>query len=221
VLFAVTQQWDLLFGQDISIQRHLSHTPVDAVRVFHANLIRGFAVAVGQFVARPVYGNAGGDWTGCIADQYGINGNISEDPLFCDAENGDFTIRDDYSPCAPANNPECGLIGALGVDCIPILGVGDSLTPLAIHLEQAFPNPFNPSTTIRFSLPVTQAVRLNVYAVDGKHIAALVNEQRPPGPHSVTWNGTDDNGQPAASGTYVYRLEAGEFVEAKRLTLVH
>jgi len=63
-----------------------------------------------------IYGNEGGDWVDCIADQYGVNGNICEDPLFCDPENGDFTIRGD-SPCAPDYNPECGLIGAWPVGC--------------------------------------------------------------------------------------------------------
>lgn len=63
-----------------------------------------------------VYGNAGGDWTGCIADQYGINGNIGEDPLFCGMAAGDYTI-DAASPCAPEHSGSCGLIGALPMGC--------------------------------------------------------------------------------------------------------
>ena len=65
-----------------------------------------------------VYGNVDGDWVGCIADQYGVDGNLSEDPLFC----GDLNPEEPYtlhasSPCAPENNSECGLIGAWGVGC--------------------------------------------------------------------------------------------------------
>jgi hypothetical protein len=65
-----------------------------------------------------LFGNAGGDWVGTIADQYGVNGNICEDPLFCDPENGDFTLQE-CSPCAPFSppNPECDLIGAWPVGC--------------------------------------------------------------------------------------------------------
>jgi predicted outer membrane repeat protein len=65
-----------------------------------------------------VFGNAGGDWVGTIADQYGVDGNICEDPLFCDPENGNFQL-DAASPCAPFSspNPECGLIGAWPVGC--------------------------------------------------------------------------------------------------------
>ncbi|MCK4871421.1 MAG: right-handed parallel beta-helix repeat-containing protein [Phycisphaerales bacterium] len=62
-----------------------------------------------------IYGNEGGDWVGCIEDQYSINGNICEDPLFCDPENGDYHIMD-TSPCAPAQSG-CGLIGTLDVGC--------------------------------------------------------------------------------------------------------
>ena len=72
-----------------------------------------------------VFGNAGGDWVGTIADQYGVDGNICEDPLFCDPENGDFRL-DAESPCAPFSpaNPECDLIGAWPVGC-----GGTSVTP--------------------------------------------------------------------------------------------
>ena len=65
-----------------------------------------------------VFGNERGDWVGCIAGQQGVDGNISEDPLFCDAPNGDFTLRID-SPCAPAHSGGCGLIGVLPVGCGP------------------------------------------------------------------------------------------------------
>ena len=63
-----------------------------------------------------LYGNVGGDWIDCVAGFAGIDGNLCEDPLFCGAPTGDFSI-DAASPCAPANAPECGLIGALDVGC--------------------------------------------------------------------------------------------------------
>ena len=62
-----------------------------------------------------LFGNAGGDWVGCIAGQAGQNGNISADPRFCDAPAGDFTLHGD-SPCAPEQSG-CGLIGAWPVAC--------------------------------------------------------------------------------------------------------
>ncbi len=88
--------------------------------------VRGSAIESFSTGAAPVltccdlFGNEGGDWTGRIADQYGINGNISADPLLCDPKAGDLTLRED-SPCAPFSppNPECGLIGACPVGCAP------------------------------------------------------------------------------------------------------
>jgi predicted outer membrane repeat protein len=67
-----------------------------------------------------IFGNGEGDWTGNIMDQYGINGNISEDPLLCDSENGDLGLREG-SPCAPFSPPneESDLIGAWPVGCAP------------------------------------------------------------------------------------------------------
>ncbi|MFC1475610.1 SBBP repeat-containing protein [Candidatus Zixiibacteriota bacterium] len=64
-----------------------------------------------------VYGNAGGDWIGCLAGQEGINGNFSADPLFCNVAIGDVGLADESSPCRPANN-ECGvLVGAMDLEC--------------------------------------------------------------------------------------------------------
>ncbi|MCK4547315.1 MAG: right-handed parallel beta-helix repeat-containing protein [Candidatus Eisenbacteria sp.] len=66
-----------------------------------------------------VYGNEGGNWTGCIAGQHGVDGNFSECPLFCDSQNGDFHLQN-CSPCAVGNHPDgcdCGLIGAYDVGC--------------------------------------------------------------------------------------------------------
>ena len=65
-----------------------------------------------------VYRNAGGDWTGSLAHQYGVNGNICQDPLFCWDENADapYTLHGG-SPCAPEHNPACGLVGAGDVGC--------------------------------------------------------------------------------------------------------
>lgn len=65
-----------------------------------------------------VFGNSGGDWTGCIAGQYGVDGNVSVDPLFCAEQNPNdpYTLHAN-SPCAENNNPECGRIGARGIGC--------------------------------------------------------------------------------------------------------
>ncbi len=70
-----------------------------------------------NFSCTDIYGNAGGDWVGCIADQLGTRGNFTADPAYCDPPSGDLRLRSE-SPCAPANSPGgCGLVGALPVAC--------------------------------------------------------------------------------------------------------
>jgi hypothetical protein len=91
----------------------------------------------------------------------------------------------------------------------------DAGLPKVFALEQNYPNPFNPSTTIRYQLPVASEVKLEVYDVLGKKIATLVNERQSAGSYQVVWNASG-----LSSGTYFYRLQAGTFVETKKMMLV-
>ena len=91
------------------------------------------------------------------------------------------------------------------------------VTELPDHfaLSQNYPNPFNPSTVIRYQLPAAGSVRLVVYDMLGREVAVLVNETKNAGVHHVTF---DAGG--LASGVYLYRLQAGDFVQARKLMLV-
>lgn len=97
--------------------------------------------------------------------------------------------------------------------------VGDA--PTAFHLAPAYPNPFNPSTTIAYDLPQAAAVHLTVYDLRGRIVRSLrggVNEAA--GSHQAIWNGCDDQGHPVAGGVYMYRLRAGDFNALKSMALV-
>jgi len=87
--------------------------------------------------------------------------------------------------------------------------------PTEYQLFQNYPNPFNPSTTIRYSLPKTANVSLRIFNTLGQEIAALVNEERVAGCYLLQWNAN------VPSGMYFYRLRAGEFVETKKMVLLH
>jgi hypothetical protein len=87
--------------------------------------------------------------------------------------------------------------------------------PSEFSLGQNFPNPFNPVTTILFDLPSAAWVRLSVYDILGRTVAELLNEETEAGSHLVRFNA-----EGLASGTYLYRLEAGEFVETRKLVLL-
>ena len=87
--------------------------------------------------------------------------------------------------------------------------------PREFRLEQNFPNPFNPTTVVSYQLPVVSEVKLVIYDVLGREVAVPVNEQKAPGSYRVGFDGSR-----LASGIYMYRLQAGEFVATKRLILL-
>jgi hypothetical protein len=84
----------------------------------------------------------------------------------------------------------------------------------------AWPNPFNPRTTIAFELAAPGVVTLDVYALDGSLVKSLASGDLAAGPHRVPWDGRDDSGRAVAAGTYLARLRAGEQTLTQRLTLV-
>ena len=88
-------------------------------------------------------------------------------------------------------------------------------------LRQNYPNPFNPSTTIAFELAEEQPVSLRIYDIKGRLVRILMEgEVTGGGPHLVTWQGKDQSGRSVAAGTYLYRMEAGEFTELRKMTIV-
>ena len=92
--------------------------------------------------------------------------------------------------------------------------------PLEFKLVGNYPNPFNPSTTIRFSLPSEGLADLSIYGMNGQKIRELVSKSIPAGMHSIVWNGRDDDGKPVSSGVYIARLKMNGKVESRRMTLV-
>ena len=95
-----------------------------------------------------------------------------------------------------------------------------SNTPLQYALHANYPNPFNPSTTICYSLVDAQHTKLIVFNALGQTIRTLVNEPQTAGIHTVRWDGRNALGEQVSSGVYFYRLEAGTFVKTKRMMLL-
>lgn len=168
-----------------------------------------------------VYGNAGGDWTGPLAGQLGINDNISANPIFCDRYEGNFQLAG-ISPCQSANSG-CGLaIGAFDLGC-EITGVEDDIVmvPAKVMLHSAVPNPFNPMTTIAFDLPQQMTVSLRIFDVAGRLVNVLLdNESASQGRNEFVWRGRDMAGRAVSAGVYFYSLETGGQVQTKRMTLL-
>jgi len=94
------------------------------------------------------------------------------------------------------------------------------ITPDEYQLSLAYPNPFNASTTIEYTLPVDKQIKVQVYNTMGQVVRTLVNARMPAGTHRIVWDGMDNAGRAVASGMYLYTLEYGNFKQVQRMTLM-
>ena len=92
--------------------------------------------------------------------------------------------------------------------------------PHSFSLHQNFPNPFNPITTLRYDLPSDAYVSLTIFDMLGREITQLVNTTHDAGFKSVQWDGADSMGKPVSAGVYLYQINAGEFVQTKKMVLL-
>ena len=92
--------------------------------------------------------------------------------------------------------------------------------PTAFTLHQNLPNPFNPVTTLRYDLPSDALVTLKVFDMLGREIIQLVNTNQKAGFRSVRWDATDSIGRPVSAGVYLYQIQAGEFVQTRKMVLL-
>ncbi|MEZ4700751.1 MAG: FG-GAP-like repeat-containing protein [Rhodothermales bacterium] len=123
----------------------------------------------------------------------------------------------------PAESPQgsaAPVAGALrGVAAEGLMLQAEAL-PTEFALEGNYPNPFNPTTTIRFALPEAAQVRLTVYDMLGREVARVFDGELPAGRHEASWNGRTDAGATVSSGAYLLRMSAGSFSAVKRMVVV-
>jgi len=167
---------------------------------------------------------------GDIGNYIGEN-NIEEDPLFVSAENYNYHLQDD-SPCIDTGlNDPYGVEwldwdldyneriwdgdndGVATIDMgvyefgAPISDLDDPIIPIPEKfLLSNYPNPFNPTTTIKFSIPEDGKVQLTIYNIKGQKVKSLVNDDFKAGNHEENWNGIDESGNYVSSGVYFYKL---------------
>jgi len=141
------------------------------------------------------------------------------------------TVAGKWNPLSPdyqmavepvMNNDKSGgvlVLGAGGAEPEPAIRQDETPAPVLASLD-AMPNPFNPQTEIRFSLPASGDVTLSIFDVRGRAVRTLVSGSLAAGEHSVIWNGRDASGRVQASGVYLALLDAGAIRLTQRLTLV-
>ena len=152
-------------------------------------------------------------------------GNIDADPLFVDAANGDYHLTAN-SPCIDAGDPMSpydpdGTIADMGAYYYD-QGTGTENYELQVSNFKLtnYPNPFNPITTIEYSIPQEFKVEFKIYNIKGQKVKTLVDEQLQQGKYSVIWDGRYSNGDPVNSGIYFYKLSLNGKTEAVKKCLL-
>ncbi|MDO9576349.1 MAG: PKD domain-containing protein, partial [Candidatus Cloacimonadales bacterium] len=96
----------------------------------------------------------------------------------------------------------------------------DELLPKVTKLLGNYPNPFNPTTTIRFSLCEPGVAKVDIYNIKGRLVKHLLDCEYPIGYHNVTWDGTDNSGKPVSSGVYFYRMKTQTYSKMRKMILL-
>ncbi|MBK7981569.1 MAG: T9SS type A sorting domain-containing protein [Ignavibacteriae bacterium] len=100
------------------------------------------------------------------------------------------------------------------------MALKNEFIPTTYTLFQNYPNPFNPSTVISYALPKASFVTIKIYDMLGKEIKMLVNDIQSSGVNYIQWNGDNNSGSKVASGTYIFTIKAGDFIQSKKMMLL-
>ncbi|MEK6551963.1 MAG: T9SS type A sorting domain-containing protein, partial [Bacteroidota bacterium] len=112
----------------------------------------------------------------------------------------------------------CDLLEIRKLDLVDVKS--EEALPTQFTLFQNFPNPFNPTTIISYTLPEQNIVSLKIYNILGSEVRTLISSEQAPGVYKVEWNGRNNFGSKVASGTYIYRIKTGDFVQSKKMILL-
>jgi len=107
------------------------------------------------------------------------------------------------------------------IKVVSVIGIGDlEQMPTTFAISQNYPNPFNPTTSFKYQLPEVADVKLVIYNVLGQKVRTLINKGVEPGYHTIEWNGFNDAGNQVATGLYIYRFEAGNYVKTMKMMML-
>jgi len=196
----------------------------EAIRRNTAHSLGAPVIQYNCYFGNPVnYGYYGDPW-----EPEPGEGELFADPLFVGGTPFDYNLTAE-SPCIDAGDPNWlkdrdgtrADMGALFFDQSPHTWVEQNNVQLQdFALSPAYPNPFNPSTVINYSLPEPTHLTLKIYNMHGQEIRTLVNEFQSSGMKSVSWDGLDNNGNKVASGIYLYQLNTGKYSQARKMIMV-
>jgi len=165
------------------------------------NIIQqGFQWINGEYTEAPT------NWTEYVFDLSAYNSQAVRVAIRCISNDAfvfyvdDFSIHSDGGSIVDSDDP--------------------TIPTISTMLQGNHPNPFNPETTIRYSVKEATPVKVEIYNVKGQLVKTLVNETKEAGTHSVVWNGMDDNNRAVSSGVYFYKMNAGKYSSTKKMIMM-
>ena len=137
-------------------------------------------------------------------------------------------------PMLPGATVRFSVVATDGIDTVKVTGddrvvyvnrydylsIAAEGVPLEFALHDNYPNPFNPTTTLRFDLPELSDMTLTIYNMLGQKVKTFNMQSTPAGYHSVKWNATNDYGDPVGAGVYLYQLQTKDFVNTRKMVLL-
>jgi hypothetical protein len=155
--------------------------------------------------------NVAGELVDAGGNVVAVNNGTSSNPFTLTAPSaGTYTVNAGYKNPSRDWGTTSAVVNVTGVDENLI-----DLSPNSFKLYANYPNPFNPSTKIRYAIPVAAFTVLKVYSITGKEVATLINEEKTPGVYEVNFNAAN-----LSSGIYFYKLQAGSFTDVKEMVLM-
>lgn len=139
-----------------------------------------------------------------------INSTSSNPFTLTAPSSGTYTVNAGFKNPSKKWGTTSAVINITGID-EKLIG----LSPKNFALYSNYPNPFNPSTKIRYAISQTTFTSLKVYSILGQEVATLINEEKTPGVYEVNFDATN-----LSTGTYIYRLQAGNYTEIKKMILL-
>ena len=166
-------------------------------------------------------------------DGMAIYYEFSDDTLFISVTEYPCEDFNDYDECIEEGEMDL-FIGELEDiqdfyihNTLVMLPTGDDVSladvtvmPEKFTLHQNYPNPFNPVTTLRYDLPENGNVNITIYDMLGRQVKPLINQNQDAGYRSVVWNATNNYGEPVSAGIYLYQIQAGEYMQTKKMVLL-
>lgn len=166
-----------------------------------------------ELMVRPA---AGGDYLQNLNYLIPAGGSLALEALIFPTAPGNFSADLTVSSDDPDH-----LVTVIPVTAIVLTTANDDqITPAITALKGNYPNPFNPTTTIHYSLKTDSPVQIEIYNLLGQKVKTLVNGAKKSGNHSIVWNGKDDAGRNAGSGIYFYKMTAGKYSASHKMVLM-